>query len=293
MPRSASSDAFVLTAPRARSAPVVFDSPHSGFEFPKDFHPTATRAQIRTTWDAYVDELCAGVVDAGATLLAARFPRAYIDANRAANDIEPAVLDSPWPESVQLSDYSARGMGLIRRCALPGVPMYDRPLTVAEVGARIENFHAPYRRALRAALNRTWRCHGGVWHFNCHSMKSASAGGAGTRGRRLVRADVVIGDRGGTTAPPDLTAWVATFFSSRGYDVAINDPYRGADIVRTHGEPRRRRYSIQIEINRALYMNERSGVRRVGFARLQSEMTDFSRAIAVHARAELGRGARG
>jgi N-formylglutamate deformylase len=287
MPLTPRSSAFVLITPRSDLVPIVFDSPHSGFEFPSDFRPIATRAQIRTTWDAYVDELCAGVVDAGATLLAARFPRAYIDVNRAADDIDPEVLDTPWPAPVAPSDYSTRGMGLIRRFALRGVPMYDRRLTVAEVAARIDDFYTPYRRALQAALDGAWRRYGAVWHFNCHSMKSQ--GRSPARGRRVERADFVIGDRHGTTAPPDLTAWVATFFSTRGYRVEINRPYRGADIVRTHGDPARRRYSLQIEINRALYMNEASGVRRAGLTRLQRELGDFARAMAGHARSELAR----
>lgn len=273
------SRAFVFVAPRAAEVPLVFDSPHSGFEFPADFRPRARPAEIRTTWDAHVDQLCAGVVGAGATLLAARFPRAYIDANRAADDIDPDVLDAPWPGPTALSEHSARGMGLIRRFAMPGVRMYGRRLSVGEVAARIEDFHAPYRRALKTALDDVHRRHGVVWHFNCHSMKSRGRGLGGRRGP--ARADFTLGDRHGTTAPPDLTAWVATFFSSRGYRVSINRPYRGADIVRSHGDPRRRRYSLQIEINRSLYMDEASCVPHRGFAPVQGALTAFARAIAA------------
>ena len=137
------SAAFIIKAPRHPPVPLVFDSPHSGFIFPSDFRPVATREQIQTTWDAYVDELCDNVVDAGATLIAARFPRAYIDANRAANDIDSAILATPWQQPATLSDYGTRGLGLVRRFALPAVPMYDRPLTVAEVRRRIDNFYRP------------------------------------------------------------------------------------------------------------------------------------------------------
>lgn len=287
MPSAVQRRAFVLKTPRTGATPIVFDSPHSGFVFPRDFRPAATRAEIRTTCDAYVDELCAGVVASGATLLAARFPRAYIDANRAANDIDPAVLAAPWPAPIELSGHGARGMGLIRRFTRPGVLLYDRQLSVAEVAARIRRFRTPYRRALQQAIEAAWRRHGAVWHFNCHSMKSQGA--AATRGSSPARADIVIGDRHGTTAPAELTAWVATFFTSRGYRVELNRPYRGADIVRTHGEPARRRYSLQIEINRALYLNETTGQRGAGFTRLQGVFTDFARAMAVYARHELER----
>ncbi|MSU50530.1 MAG: N-formylglutamate amidohydrolase [Opitutus sp.] len=277
MPLRTPSAACVIAAPDAPSVPVVFDSPHSGFEFPADFTPAATRAEIQTTWDAHVDELFAGVTAAGATLIAARFPRAYIDANRAANDIDPEILDTAWPGPVELSEHSRRGMGLIRRFALPGIPMYDRRLTVAEVRARIDGHYLPYRRALEQAIDAAWQRHGAVWHFNCHSIKSR--GNAMNRDQGALRPDFVIGDRNGCTAPASLTAWVAEFFMGRGYQVKINDPYRGADVVRAHGDPAHRRFSIQIEINRALYMDEATCVRSSGFAPLAADLGAFALAV--------------
>lgn len=279
MPAKSPSSAFVVTAPREPVAPLVFDSPHSGFEFPADFLPAATREEIQTTWDAYVDELCDGVTAAGASLIAARFPRAYIDANRSARDIDPEILDAAWPEPTELSEHAQRGMGLIRRLALPGVPMYRRKLGVDEVRRRIELYHAPYRRVLAETIERTRQRHGIAWHFNCHSMKSR--GNAMNRDRGAMRPDFVIGDRGGETAPPRVTAWVAEFFSRRGYRVTINDPYRGADIVKAHGDPARGVCSIQIEINRALYMDEATCVRNSGFAQVRAELAELARAAAV------------
>ena len=287
MPTTPKSGAFILKVPQPPSAPVVFDSPHSGFIFPPDFRPTASRAQIQTTWDAYVDELCADVVGAGATLLAATFPRAYIDANRAVDDIESEILASPWPEPTRLSEHSLRGMGLIHRFALPSVAMYDRKLTVAEVGRRISEYYRPYRQALQEAIDAAWQRHGTVWHFNCHSMKSR--GNALNRDSGSTRPDVVIGDRQGTTAPVALTRWVADFFLDRGFSTRINDPYLGADIVRVHGDPARRRYSVQIEINRSLYMHEPTCERNDGFARVRQAMAEFARAVAERTRTELKR----
>lgn len=269
--------AVLVATPTGRAAPVVFDSPHSGFEFPADFQPVATRAEIRTTWDAYVDELCADVTEAGATLVTARFPRAYVDPNRAENDIDPKVLATPWPQPVELTEYGRRGMGLIRRFAGPAVPMYDRQLSVAEVQARIASCHVPYRRALRDAIEAAWSQHGVVWHFNMHSMKSQGLGRNG--GPAVVRPDVVVGDRDGTTAPRVLTEWVAGFFSQRGLRATINDPHRGADIVRTHGDPARQRYSVQIEINRALYLDESTGVRNAGFGGIRRHLAQFAMAV--------------
>lgn len=281
LPHGRLSGPFVVHAPARREVPLVFDSPHSGLDYPGDFEPVASRAAILSTWDAYVDELWGGVPAAGAWLLSALFPRAYVDANRAANDIDPALLESPWPQPLVCSEYTQRGMGLIRRLALPGVPMYAHRLSLPAVRHRIEHYHRPYRRALRATLDAVWRRHGAVWHFNCHSMKSRR------RPRGLVaggRPDLVISDRDGTTAAPGVAKWVAAFFVDRGHTVAINRPYRGGDIVRTHGDPARRRHSLQIEINRALYMDESTGARGPRFAELRAELTAFAEAMAEMAR---------
>lgn len=288
MPNESVAPWVVVTPPSVPGLPLVFDSPHSGIDYPDDFRPAAPRAAILTTWDAYVDELFAGVTSVGATLVAARFPRACVDANRAANDVDPELLDHPWPEGAELSEHCGRGMGLIRRLALPGVPMYDRRLSVAEVRRRIDDYYTPYRAALSAAIEAAAARHGRVWHFNCHSMKSR--GNAMNRDHGAARPDFVIGDRGGTTAPPEFTAWVAEWFRGRGRHVTINEPYRGADIVRAHGAPAQGRYSVQIEINRALYLDEPTCARGPRFAALADELTEFARAVAARLQTELTSG---
>jgi N-formylglutamate deformylase len=155
--------------------------------------------------------------------------------------------------------------------------MYGRPLSLTEVRHRLGRYHVPYRRVLRETIDRLWRRYGAVWHFNCHSMKSRSGVAA------AARPDFAIGDRDGTTAPSALTAWVAGFFTERGYRVQINEPYRGGDIVRAHGQPRRRRYSLQIEINRALYMDEITFARGPHFRTVQADLTAFARAVGARA----------
>ncbi len=276
---------FSVWLPEAGDAPLVFDSPHSGLAYPPDFNPAATPEQIATTWDAHVQELFAGAPLAGAVLLAANFPRAYIDANRSAGDIDPELLEGAWPGEIILSEHARRGMGLIRRFALPGVPMYTRRLSVPEVQRRIEGYFLPYRRTLAGLIETAWRRHGTVWHFNCHSMKSR--GNAMNVDAGAARADFVIGDRGGTSADPALTAWVASHFTHLGYHVKINAPYRGADIVRSHGDPARRRHSIQIEINRALYLDEAAVTRGPRFDVLRDQLTAFARSAAERVRAGL------
>ncbi len=271
------SENITIILPHGVPAPIVFDSPHSGLDWPPDFQPSAPRAAVLSTWDAYVDELWGGAPAHGATLISARFPRAYVDANRAADDLDPALLATPWPGPLATSDYSRRGMGLIRRFALPDIPMYAQPLAVEAVRHRLAAYYQPYRAALRARLDELYAGHGAVWHVNCHSMKSRGNGMNTDNGE--LRPDFVVSDRLGRTADPAFTRWVAEFFLGRGFSVKINDPYRGGDLVGTHGDPARRRQSIQIEINRALYMDEAAFVRGPRFAEIRSELTGFVRAM--------------
>ncbi|MBX3173331.1 MAG: N-formylglutamate amidohydrolase [Gemmatimonadaceae bacterium] len=272
----------LVLAPTVPPIPLVVDSPHSGMEWPEDFVPAASREAIHTTWDAFVDELWGDAPAAGATLVCATFPRAYLDANRAEDDIDPELLAEPWPTPLTPTAYTKRGMGLIRRNALPDVPMYGQPLTVREIQARISGFYRPYRDALRRALDTAYDRFGRVWHVDAHSMKS--------RGNRMnvdngaLRPDVVVSDRHGTTAAQEHTQWAAEWFRGRGLRVQVNEPYQGGDLVRSFGAPAERRHSIQVEFNRALYMDEARFERGPGFAALRETCAAF--AVAAGARAQ-------
>lgn len=267
----------VVRAPVRAPTPVVVDSPHSGFAFPDDFHPSASLEALRSTWDAHVDALWAGAPDVGATLIAATFPRCYVDVNRAESDIDATLLADPWPTAIAPTDYSRRGMGLIRRLALPGVPMYEAPLPVREVESRIAHWYRPYRSALAEAIAAARGEHETVWHLDCHSMKSR--GNAMNLDAGASRPDVVVSDRHGTTADPTLTARIAAWFTSRGYRTQINDLYQGGDLVRTFGDPARGVHSVQIEVNRARYMDETTCEPHAGFTALQEDLTALVSAL--------------
>lgn len=248
--------------------------------WPPDFHPAAPREAILTTWDAFVDELWRGAVDAGATLLHATFPRAYLDVNRAVDDLDPALLSESWPGPLAPSDYSRRGMGLIRRLALPDVPMYDAPLTVSAVRHRLETCYTPYRDTLASCLDRLHAEHGEVWHLNAHSMKSR--GNAMNVDAGASRPDIVVSDRDGRTADHLHTQWIAGWLRAHGFTVQVNDPYKGGDLVGFSGAPAQGRHSIQIEINRARYMNEATFERHEGFDEVQRALTALARDVAAH-----------
>jgi N-formylglutamate deformylase len=171
-------------------------------------------------------------------------------------------------------------MGLIRRNALPGVPMYDRKLEPAEVERRINAYYRPYRERLRERLDALHARFGTVWHINCHSMKSR--GNAMNLDDGAARPDFVVSDRRGTTAGAAHTAWVAEWFRGRGHAVGVNEPYEGGDLVRSFGAPARGRHSIQIEINRGLYMDEAAFAHGARFGDMRALCGELARALAAY-----------
>ena len=259
--------------------PLVFDSPHSGATEAVEFGSVLPVEVLRRAEDSFVDELFADVADHGATLIAAEFPRAYVDVNRAADDIDPEMLDGPWAGAVNPGIRSERGIGLVRRLVGPGEPLYDRPLTVAEVRARLDDHYHPYHEHLDQTLAALKRRFGAVYHVNCHSMKSV--GNATTPDGDIPRPDVVVGDLHGQSCRPDFTRRVAEAFSGRGYSVALNDPYAGAHILERYGDPDGGIHSLQVELNRALYMDEGSRVRHDGFERLRADLSLITAEIAA------------
>ncbi|HKS89840.1 MAG TPA: N-formylglutamate amidohydrolase [Stellaceae bacterium] len=255
--------------------PLVLDSPHSGSVYPAEFAYRCPLAVLRRAEDAYVEELYQAAPAHGATLIAALFPRSYIDANRAADDIDPALLAAPPP--AVLPTRPVTRVGLVRRHAQPGVPIYDRKLSPDDVLARIERYHAPYHRVLGESCDRLHREFGAVWHINCHSMPSY---GPSREERKGVYADFVLGDRDGTTCDPEFTNFVAGFLRGLGYDVRVNEGYKGVEIVRRQGRPEERRHSLQIEVDRALYMDQKTLEKLPGFPRLQSDLELLVGAVA-------------
>ena len=271
--------------PIAPAVALVLDSPHSGTDYPADFEHLPPRAVVRQAEDTHVAELYAMAPSFGATLIEALFPRAYIDPNRALTDMDAALLSESWPGPLSPSRKTELGIGLVWRLAQGGVPMYARKLTLAEVERRIAQCYEPYHGAVAAALDERHRQFGAVWHLDCHSMPAVGDVMSDDPGRP--RADFVLGDRDGTTCEAELTSFVAATLSAMGYDVAINDPYQGVELVRRHGRPAERRHSLQIEVNRRLYMDERTLAKNAGFAALQANLNRMLGALAGYIRARV------
>jgi N-formylglutamate deformylase len=275
--------AFDLRAPGADPVPLVIDSPHSGTDYPDDFGAALPREVLRRAEDAFVDELYAGAPALGATLIAARFPRSYIDPNRSLLDIDTSLLEARWPGPAIASRKTQLGVGLIWRVLDDGKPIYGRKLSVEEVKQRIVRYHQPYQRALKQALDQAHDHFGGVWHLNVHSMPALSSK-ISEEGPGKPRADFVLGDRDGTTCEPAFTALVAETLQGLGYEVKINDPYKGVELVRAFSDPKGERHSLQVEVNRRLYMDERTGEKLAGFAKLKADIDTLVSRVAQHAR---------
>ncbi|MEI6737802.1 MAG: N-formylglutamate amidohydrolase [Pseudomonadota bacterium] len=263
-------------------APVVFDSPHSGIRYPLDFGYTVNHMDLRRAEDTHVEALYAAAPALGATLIAAHFPRSYIDANRSLLDIDPALLDAAWPGPINVSKKTDKGIGLVWRLLDTGEAIYNRKLTVAEVQMRIAKCYAPYHKAVRDAINSAHKHYGAVWHINCHSMPAMSSV-ISEEGPGIERADFVLGDRDGTTCSSEFTSFVAIALKDMGYNVKVNDPYKGVELVRTYSEPAVNKHSLQVEVNRKLYMNEDTREVNNNFARLKEDITRLIEEIVAYA----------
>lgn len=276
--------------PQGEVLPLVCDSPHSGTAYPADFGVAVPMALLRRGEDSLVDTLWEQLPRHGATLIAATFPRTYIDPNREEQDLNPAMLDGVWPEPLMPSVKTQQGLGLIWEKinqAGQSTPMYARQLSVAEVQQRIERYWRPYHAALAQAIRWSMDRFGCVWHLNLHSMPSDVYARLGTPDRHL--ADFVLGDRDGTTCDPAFIRLIGDTLQAQGYSVAYNEPYKGVALIGRIGQPAYQRHSLQIEINRRIYLDEDSRAPSAHFAQVQQHLQQLMQVVADYVRAEMQR----
>jgi len=254
--------------PAARRLPLVLASPHSGSEYPADF-VAASRLDplaLRQSEDSFVDELFAAAPQLGAPLLSARFPRAYLDVNREAYELDPAMFSDALPSYVNAGSPRIRiGLGTIARIVANGENIYAGKLRFADAERRIECLYHPYHQVLHRLVQETAAMFGGCLLVDCHSMPSGSGCGQGG-------ADIVLGDCYGAACAPCIIEAARLLLADRGFRVAINAPYAGGFTTGFYGRPRTHRHALQIEINRALYMDERSYCRKPSFAQLVEDL---------------------
>jgi N-formylglutamate deformylase len=257
------------------SSAVVLDSPHSGTAYPADFRFSCDALVLRRAEDTHVEKLYDFAPSLGVHWVEAHFPRSYLDANRNTTEIDATLLDAPWPGPIEadakVMSKVRLGKGLIWRTTDDGLPIYNRLLSVAEVTARIANCWQPYHAAVASAIDLAHARHGYSIHINCHSMPAVASSNA-TDFPGQAHADFVVGDRDGSTAHKALSQLISEHLRSQGYSVAYNHPYKGVELVRRYSNPAAQRHSIQLEINRKLYMHEDTLVVTPAFASLKKHL---------------------
>lgn len=274
-----------VISPGADPIALVCDSPHSGTCYPQDFDFSIELQQLRQCEDTLVEQLWDAAPLVGATLVHATFPRSYIDPNRAEDDIDLAILEGEWAGQVAPSQPCLRlGNGLVFSKTPALQPIYSRRLQAGEIKHRIESCWRPYRRALADALAQSSTQHGERWHLNLHSMPSNAYERLGLPDKPL--ADIVLGNLHGASCSAAFAGFVGEEFRRQGYTVALNDPYAGQDLVRTFGRPAHGQHSLQIEINRSLYLNEKTREPKRQFPELRKRIHLVLQAIAEYIREE-------
>ena len=272
-----------LLAPAEQTAPVVFASPHSGRDYPPEFI-AASRLNVvslRRSEDAFMDEIFAAAPDFGVPLLGARFPRAYVDANREAFELDPAMFTDPLPDYVNTrSPRIAAGLGTIARVVTDGEDIYHEPLRFEDALGRIEALYRPYHKALQGLLQATQERFGGCLLVDCHSMPSGQLAPELGAGDGNKPADMVLGDCFGTSSAPAVTDIAKAALEASGFTVALNKPYAGGFTTRHYGRPREGVHVLQVEINRALYMDEKLVRRGPGLPDLKCRLGPLMRALA-------------
>lgn len=273
---------ITVERPTSVKLPFVFSSPHSGRLYPDSF-VTASNLDpvtLRRSEDSFVEEIFSGVVALGAPLIHARFPRAYLDANREPYELDPAMFADPLPPHVNTRSLRvAGGLGTIARVVADSTEIYREPLAYAEAERRIRHLYMPFHETLRGLLEETHRAFGWAVLIDCHSMPSV--GGPTDDDRGADRPDIVLGDRYGTACAGEITEEAEHILKRLGYRTTRNNPYAGGFNTEHYGRPNRGLHALQIEINRALYMDEARLERGPGLKRMQADMSAFA--------AELGK----
>jgi N-formylglutamate amidohydrolase len=263
-----------VLSPEQQTAPVIFASPHSGTDYPADFvnNSPLDLPSLRKSEDSFVDELFAAAPDHGMPLLRALFPRSYIDPNREPFELDPGMFSDDLPDyaNTQSSRVHA-GLGTIARLVSSGQEIYGKKLRFAEAADRINANYRPYHRELRDLLDQTREEFGCYLLIDCHSMPSVGGPHDPDAGRR--RADIVLGDCFASACNEAVIRTVETVFAARGYQVSRNKPFAGGFTTRHYGHPQQGRHALQIEINRALYMDEAAIQHNDGMAKMTSDVT--------------------
>jgi N-formylglutamate amidohydrolase len=277
---------FEITEPAHWRAPIIFNSPHSGSAYPDAFL-NASRIDLptlRRSEDSFMDELIGGLSDAGFAVVRVHFPRSYVDVNREPYELDPRMFAGRLPSFANTRSMRvAGGLGTIPRVVGDGQEIYRERLSIDDALSRIETLYKPYHRALRRLINRVHQSFGTAVLVDCHSMPSIGVSRDEPR-----RPDVVIGDRYGTSCAPLLPDIVEQTMSRLGYSIGRNKPYAGGFITEHYGNPASGLHVVQLELNRAVYMDERRREKGPRFAQVAADFAALAEAFATVSLGDLG-----
>ena len=282
MPVTLNPGVFVRYEPKGDPAPVLVDVSRSGREYPPDFRSPLPFTEVHDNVSMYVEELCAAAPGLGATLLFACFPNTYIDTNRNASDIDETMIEGKWPGPVTQSDFTQRGLGLLKRLSRYGTQMQERKLSVEEVQQRLSIYHEPYHQELARVLAQFRQVFGAAFQMSFHCMSAIGAPTHADPGKE--RADFNVGDIHGKTCTPRFLALVVDTLKGLGHTVSVNFPYYGGELTRRHSDPANGINSIFIEINKRMFIDTRTFKRTEGFARTRASVEALIGAVVQHAR---------
>jgi len=270
---------FEITEPGIWRAPVIFNSPHSGSVYPREFLAASRidEATLRRSEDSFMDEIVGDLVERGFPVVRVNFPRSYVDVNREPYELDPRMFAGRLPSFANTRSMRvAGGLGTIPRVVGDGQEIYFERLDVEDALGRIEALYKPYHRALRRLVNRAHQDFGTVILVDCHSMPSV-----GVSRDEPKRPDLVIGDRYGTSCTPLLPDTVEQTFKALGYSVGRNKPYAGGFITEHYGNPASGLHTIQLELNRAIYMDERRRARGPRFRKIANDFAVLADTLAA------------
>lgn len=272
---------FLRFEPETTPVPLVVDVSRSGREYPKEYRSPLPFTTVHDNVSMYVEDLWAGTPAAGGTLLFCSFPNTWVDVNRNESDLDPAVVDGVWPTPLKPTARTLEGLGLIKTKSRYGEPFQERQLTVAEIEERLAQYYRPYHAELKRLVDDTYRRFGVLRQISCHCMSAVGAPTHPDAGKP--RADFCISDLRGKTSSQQTMDLIVDTLKTLDYSVSVNEPYVGNELIGRHGDPSRGIDSVQVEINKKLFMDTKTFRRTAGFDKLKTDLDRLLRVVAEDA----------
>ena len=276
---------FLRHDPDATPAPLIVDVSRSGREYPKEYRSPLPFTTVHDNVSMYVEDLWAGAPNVGATLLYCCFPNTWVDVNRNEADMDPALVDGQWPHELKPTARTLEGLGLIKTKARYGESFQERKLTVAEIEERLVLYYRPYHAELKRLVDERYSRFGVLRQISCHCMSAVGAPTHPDAGKP--RADFCVSDLKGKTASKESMELVVETLRSYGYSVSINAPYIGNELIGRHGNPARGMDSIQVEINKKLFMDTKTFRKTAGFDKVKADLDRLLAVVAADSTARV------